>query len=73
MRPVALGRKELATCRQRQCRTESRRDPVDCRILRRRIGVPLKDYLLAVLPGKEYRKHAAIAHLTPSRWATARI
>ena len=48
----------------RQRRTEGRRDPVDCRILPSGL-VSSKDYLLAVLPGIEYRKLAEIAHLTP--------
>jgi hypothetical protein len=39
----------------------------------RRMRVPLKDYLLDVLPGLDRRKLSEVALLTPSRWAAARI
>jgi len=38
----------------------------------RRLGVPVKDYLLAVLPGMAHRKLTDVAALTPARWASAR-
>ena len=38
----------------------------------RRLGVPVKDYLLSVLPGLEHRKLHEVATLTPARWASAR-
>src|SRR5580700_5595004 len=34
----------------------------------RRLGLPVKDYLLAVLPGMSQRKHSEAAPLTPARW-----
>jgi hypothetical protein len=34
----------------------------------RRLGVPAKEYMLAVLPGLDRRKLSEIADLTPSRW-----
>jgi transposase len=39
----------------------------------RRLGVPLKEYLLAVLPGLDGRKLSEIADLTPNRWSAARV
>ena len=38
----------------------------------RRLGVPLKDYVLAVLPGLDRRKMAEVAQLTPTRWSATR-
>jgi transposase len=38
----------------------------------RRLGVPVKDYLLAVLPGMNQRNLSEIARLTPARWNAAR-
>ena len=34
----------------------------------RRLGVPVKEYLLAVLPGMNQRKVSEVAQLTPARW-----
>jgi transposase len=34
----------------------------------RRLGLPVKDYLSAVLPGMSRRKHSEAAHLTPAHW-----
>jgi transposase len=72
MRPVALGRKNWLHV------GSAKAGPKVAAILSvvescRRLGVPLKDYLLAVLPGLVYRKLSEIAQLTPSRWAAARI
>jgi NADPH-dependent curcumin reductase CurA len=38
----------------------------------RRLGVPAKDYLLAVLPGMALRNLSQVAYLTPARWAASR-
>ena len=38
----------------------------------RRLGVPVKEYLLAVLPGMNQRKVSEVAPLTPARWKAAR-
>lgn len=38
----------------------------------RRLGVPAKDYLLAVLPGLDRRKMSEVAQITPARWSAAR-
>ena len=38
----------------------------------RRLGVPAKEYLLAVLPGISQRKLSEVAELTPARWAASR-
>ena len=38
----------------------------------RRLGVPVKDYLLAVLPGMSRRKLPEVAQFTPARWAASR-
>ena len=68
MRPVALGTQELAACGQRAIRTESRGDSLGRGILPP-LGVPVKDYLLAVLPGMAMRNLSQLADLTPARWA----
>jgi transposase len=72
MRPVALGRKNWLHV------GSANAGPKVAAILSivescRRIGVPLKDYLLAVLPGLDRRKLSEVALLTPNRWAAARI
>jgi transposase len=36
------------------------------------LQVPVKDYLLAVLPGMSQRKYSAVAQLTPARWKESR-
>jgi hypothetical protein len=38
----------------------------------RRLGVPVKDYLLAVLPGIARRKLSEVIPLTPARWTASR-
>ena len=38
----------------------------------RRLGVPVKDYLLDILPGMARRNLSEVAHLTPARWAASR-
>jgi transposase len=72
MRPVALGRKNWLHV------GSPKAGPKVAAILSvvescRRLGVPLKDYLLAVLPGLDGRKLSEIADLTPSRWSAARV
>ena len=67
MRPVALGRKNWLHV------GSAKAGPKVAAILSvvescRRLQVPLKDYLLAVLPGMSARKHSEVAHLTPARW-----
>src|SRR6202158_3284912 len=68
MRPVAVGRKNWLHVGSAQagpkvaailCGVES------CR----RLGVPVKDYLAAVLPGLSRRTLSEVAHLTPARWS----
>jgi transposase len=72
MRPVALGRKNWLHV------GSPKAGPKIAAILSvvescRRLGTPLKDYLLAVLPGLDRRKLSEIADLTPSRWSAARV
>jgi hypothetical protein len=67
MRPVALGRKNWLHVGSAQA------GPKVAAILSvvescRRLDVPVKDYLLAVLPGMGGRKHSELAQLTPARW-----
>lgn len=67
MRPVALGRKNWLHVGSAQA------GPKVAAILSvvescRRLGVPLRDYLLAVLPGLDRRKVSEVAALTPSGW-----
>ena len=71
MRPVALGRKNWLHVGSAQS------GPKVAAILSvvescRRLGVPVKEYLLAVLPGMARRKLSEVAPLTPARWAAVR-
>jgi transposase len=71
MRPVALGRKNWLHVGSAQA------GPKIAAILSvvescRRLGVPVKDYLTAVLPGLNRRTLSQVAHLTPARWSTDR-
>src|SRR3954451_11180114 len=72
MRPVALGRKNCLHV------GSAKAGPKVAAILSivescRRMGVPLKDYLLDVLLGLDRRKLSEVALLKPSRWSAARI
>jgi transposase len=67
MRPVALGRKNWLHV------GSAKSGPKIAAILSvvescRRLQVPVKDYLLAVLPGMSRRKHSEVAQLIPTRW-----
>jgi transposase len=71
MRPVALGRKNWLHVGSPQS------GPKVAAILSviescRRLGVPVKDYLQAMLPGMARRKLSEVALLTPARWAASR-
>jgi transposase len=71
MRPVALGRKNWLHVGSAQA------GPKVAAILSvvescRRLGVPVKDYFSAVLPGLNRRTLSEAAHLTPARWSTRR-
>jgi transposase len=71
MRPVALGRKNWLHV------GSPKAGPKIAAILSvvescRRMRVPLKEYLLDILPGLDHRRVGEIAELTPSRWAAAR-
>jgi transposase len=71
MRPVALGRKNWLHVGSPQA------GPKVAAILSvvescRRIGVPVKDYLAAVLPGLNRRTLSEIANFTPARWSASR-
>lgn len=71
MRPVALGRKNWLHVGSAQS------GPKVAAILSvvescRRLGEPVKDYLLAVLPGMSRRKLSEVASFTPVRWAASR-
>jgi len=71
MRPVALGRKNWLHVGSAQS------GPKVAAILSvvetcRRLGVPVKEYLQAVLPGMARRNLSQVAALTPARWAAAR-
>ena len=67
MRPVALGRKNWLHV------GSVKSGPKVAAILSvvescRRLQVPVKDYLLTVLPGMSGRKHSEVAPFTPARW-----
>lgn len=71
MRPVALGRKNWLHV------GSVKAGPKVAAILSviescRRLGVPAKDYLMAVLPGLDQLKISEVAQITPARWAAAR-
>jgi len=71
MRPVTLGRKNWLHV------GSPKSGPKVAAILSvvescRRIGVPVKQYLLDVLPGMNQRKLSEVAPLTPARWNAAR-
>jgi hypothetical protein len=72
MRPVALGRKNWLHV------GSAKAGPKVAAILSivescRRLGLRVREYLLAVLPGLDGRKLSEITELTPSRWASARV
>ena len=71
MRPIALGRKNWLHV------GSPKAGPKVAAILSvvescRRLRVPVKDYLLDILPGLDSRKVSEVAQLTPSRWSAAR-
>jgi transposase len=71
MRPVALGRKNWLHVGSAQA------GPKVAAILSvvescRRLGLPVKSYLQAVLPGMARRNLSDLAHLTPARWSASR-
>jgi transposase len=71
MRPVALGRKNWLHVGSAQS------GPKVAAILSvvescRRLGLPVQDYLQAVLPGMARRNLSQVADLTPARWAASR-
>ena len=71
MRPVALGRKNWLHV------GSAKAGPKVAAILSvvescRRLSVPLKEYLLDVLPGLDCRKLSEIAGLTPANWSARR-
>jgi transposase len=71
MRPIALGRKNWLHV------GSAKSGPKVAAILSvvescRRLHVPVKDYLLAVLPGMSQRKHSEISQFTPARWKKSR-
>jgi transposase len=72
MRPVALGRKNWLHVGSAQA------GPKVATIVSvvescRRLGVPVKQYLIDVLPGMNRRKLSEVAQLTPARWSASRI
>ena len=71
MRPVAVGRKNWLHVGSPQA------GPKVAAILSvvescRRLGVPVNDYLAAVLPGLARRAASEVASLSPARWAARR-
>jgi transposase len=72
MRPVALGRKNWLHVGSPQA------GPKVAAIISvvescRRLGVPVKEYLIGVLPGMKSRKLSEAALLTPARWPASRL
>jgi hypothetical protein len=71
MRPIALGRKNRLHV------GSVKAGPKVAAILSvvescRRLQMPLRDYLLDVLPGLDSRKLPDVARLTPANWSAAR-
>jgi transposase len=72
MRPVALGRKNWLHVGSAQA------GPKVAAILSvvescRRLRIPVKEYLTAVLPGLNRRTLSQVANLTPARWSASRV
>jgi transposase len=72
MRPVALGRKNWLHVGSAQA------GPRVAAILSvvescRRLDMPVKEYLAAVLPGLNRRTLSEVANLTPARWSANRV
>lgn len=72
MRPVALGRKNWLHV------GSAKAGPKVAAILSvvescRRVRVPLKEYLLDVLPSLDRRKLSELARLTPANWSAGRV
>jgi transposase len=72
MRPVALGRKNWLHVGSTQA------GPKVAAILSvvescRRLDMPVKEYLAAVLPGLNRRTLSEVANLTPARWSANRV
>ena len=72
MRPVALGRKNWLHVGSAQA------GPKVAAILSvvescRRLGIPVKDYLMDSLPGMNRRKLSEVRDLTPARWAARKV
>jgi transposase len=72
MRPVALGRKNWLHVGSAQA------GPKVAGILSvvescRRLGVPVKEYLAAVLPGLNRSTLSEVVNLTPARWSANRV
>ena len=70
IRPLALGRKNWLHI------GSAKAGPKVAAIISivescRRLGVPVKEYMLDVLPGMDRRKLSEMAQLTPSRWSAA--
>jgi transposase len=71
MRPVALGRKNWLHV------GSAKAGPKVAAILSivescRRLRVPVREYLLSILPGLDGRKLSEVARLTPANWSAAR-
>ena len=71
MRPVALGRKNWLHV------GSEKSGPKVAAIMSviescRRLAVPVKDYLLDILPGMNQRKISELTQLTPARWFAGR-
>ena len=72
MRPVALGRKNWLHVGSTQSgpRVAAILSAVEsCR----RLQIPVKAYLLAVLPGMNHRTLSEVSFITPARWKAARV
>ena len=71
MRPIALGRKNWLHV------GSAKAGPKVAAILSivescRRLRVPVREYLLDILPGLDGRKLSEVARLTPANWSAAR-
>jgi hypothetical protein len=71
MRPVALGRKNWLHV------GSAKAGPKVAAILSvvescRRLGLPLTEYLLDILPGMDRRSRLAVGEFTPRRWGASR-
>jgi len=72
MRPVAIRPPQLDPHRSREGRTSRRSNPLIVETCRR-LKIPVRDYLAAVLPGLANLSIQRLPQLTPTAWAVSNL